>query len=334
MPFFDLRFLLKRKSAEHFAQMPPQLLIQRLAATFRDEDNMIFAVPSWWLRLVLVHRRSPFCVSGCSRWNFADGPPETSNCYCHPGIAGGSPADASEDGAKGGCETGPPGRACKVLFGQPSGENLTLGTRRSARQTAGIDPKQAFPLGPRKGRNAQEAGVGRRLGERDKWGPLLPFPIAQVRQEGARSGRPGSLRRQAGAAARMTSGSGAGRAGRSPCVSQDRRAAVSSAVMRPTVLIMDGPGRLARTRRHRDGVGSGGKRPGDPETQVVVPVDGGVPDAVRRAEADWTVVPGTAADDAGAAIAARPWRAVGRRSRRSCRSNNPRVHSQTLPTIW
>jgi hypothetical protein len=34
-------------------------------------------------------------VSGCSRWNFADGLPETSNCYCHPGIAGGSPAYAS-----------------------------------------------------------------------------------------------------------------------------------------------------------------------------------------------------------------------------------------------
>ena len=34
-------------------------------------------------------------MSGCSRWNSADGLQETSNCYCHPGIAGGSPADAS-----------------------------------------------------------------------------------------------------------------------------------------------------------------------------------------------------------------------------------------------
>ena len=33
-------------------------------------------------------------MSGCSRWNSADGLQETSNCYCHPGIAGGSPADA------------------------------------------------------------------------------------------------------------------------------------------------------------------------------------------------------------------------------------------------
>ena len=34
-------------------------------------------------------------MSGCSRWNFTGGLPETSNCYCHPGIAGGSPAYAS-----------------------------------------------------------------------------------------------------------------------------------------------------------------------------------------------------------------------------------------------
>jgi hypothetical protein len=33
-------------------------------------------------------------VSGCSRWNFTHGLPETSNCCCHPGIAGGSPAYA------------------------------------------------------------------------------------------------------------------------------------------------------------------------------------------------------------------------------------------------
>jgi hypothetical protein len=35
-------------------------------------------------------------VSGCSRWNLTGGLPETSNCLCHPGIAGGSPAYASE----------------------------------------------------------------------------------------------------------------------------------------------------------------------------------------------------------------------------------------------
>ena len=46
MPFLNFRVLLKRELAEHFAQMPSQLLIQRLSPTFRDEDNMIFAVPS------------------------------------------------------------------------------------------------------------------------------------------------------------------------------------------------------------------------------------------------------------------------------------------------
>jgi GNAT superfamily N-acetyltransferase len=30
-------------------------------------------------------------VRGCSRWNSADGPPKTSNCYCLPGRAGGPP---------------------------------------------------------------------------------------------------------------------------------------------------------------------------------------------------------------------------------------------------
>ena len=46
MPLLNFRVLLKRELAEHFAQMPSQLLIQRLSPTFRDEDNMIFAVPS------------------------------------------------------------------------------------------------------------------------------------------------------------------------------------------------------------------------------------------------------------------------------------------------
>ena len=45
MPFLNFRFLLKGELAEHFAQMLAQLLIQRLASTFRNEDNMIFALP-------------------------------------------------------------------------------------------------------------------------------------------------------------------------------------------------------------------------------------------------------------------------------------------------
>ena len=65
----------------------------------------------------------------------------------------------------------------------------------------------------------------------------------------------------------------------------------------PTVLIMEGPGRLVLARRDRDRAGSGEKRAPDPEAQIVVPVVGGVPVAVGRAEILWIVVPGTAADD-------------------------------------
>jgi len=36
-----------------------------------------------------------FQESGCSRRNWSGGPPETSNCYCHPGKAGGTPWDFS-----------------------------------------------------------------------------------------------------------------------------------------------------------------------------------------------------------------------------------------------
>ena len=64
------------------------------------------------------------------------------------------------------------------------------------------------------------------------------------------------------------------------------------------MLIMDGPGRLVRARRDRDRAGSGEKHTPDPEAQVVVPVVGGVPVAVGRAEVLWIVVPGTAAQNA------------------------------------
>ena len=41
MPLLNFRVLLKRELAEHFAQMPSQLLIQRLSPTFRDEDRLL-----------------------------------------------------------------------------------------------------------------------------------------------------------------------------------------------------------------------------------------------------------------------------------------------------
>jgi hypothetical protein len=41
--------------------------------------------------LVVVHRWSSVRVRGCSRWNSADGPPETSNRYATPAKPGGFP---------------------------------------------------------------------------------------------------------------------------------------------------------------------------------------------------------------------------------------------------
>src|SRR5262249_40385485 len=70
-------------------------------------------------------------------------------------------------------------------------------------------------------------------------------------------------------------------------VGQDKRPAwcVGRPVTRAlTVLIMDGPGRLGRIRPDRDRTSSGGKRPPDPEAQVVGLEDGGVPGADGRAE--------------------------------------------------
>jgi hypothetical protein len=65
----------------------------------------------------------------------------------------------------------------------------------------------------------------------------------------------------------------------------------------PTVLIMNSPGRLVLTRHDRDRAGSGEKRAPDTEPDIVVPIVGGVPVAVGRAEVLWIVVPRTAADD-------------------------------------
>ena len=46
VPLQDPRLLLKRQLVEHLAEVPSQLQIQRLSSTLRDEDDVIFAVPS------------------------------------------------------------------------------------------------------------------------------------------------------------------------------------------------------------------------------------------------------------------------------------------------
>src|SRR6516165_7043107 len=55
----------------------------------------------------------------------------------------------------------------------------------------------------------------------------------------------------------------------------------------PTVLIMDGLGRLWLSRRDRERAGSGRKRPPHPEAKVVEPVAGFAPVAGGRAEVLW-----------------------------------------------
>jgi hypothetical protein len=45
MPLFDPALFLTGQLAKNFAKVRPQLPIQRLAPLFRDEHDMVFAVP-------------------------------------------------------------------------------------------------------------------------------------------------------------------------------------------------------------------------------------------------------------------------------------------------
>ena len=68
VPFLDLRLLLRGQLAEHLAEVPAKLQVQRLCSTLRDEDDVVFAVPRCVASgLVLVHRWRSFRVRGCSR---------------------------------------------------------------------------------------------------------------------------------------------------------------------------------------------------------------------------------------------------------------------------
>jgi hypothetical protein len=46
MPFFNPALLLFCKTPEHLAQIPPQFCVQILPAVFRDENNVILALPT------------------------------------------------------------------------------------------------------------------------------------------------------------------------------------------------------------------------------------------------------------------------------------------------
>src|ERR1700742_529970 len=94
VPFFDRRLLLRCQFPEYLPKMLPQLPVQHFPTTLGDEHDMIFALPRRVAQtLELVHRGLLSSrVLGGSRGKFPRWTlPETSNGYCHPGRAGGTP---------------------------------------------------------------------------------------------------------------------------------------------------------------------------------------------------------------------------------------------------
>ena len=45
MPFQDLTFPLLRQLVEHFAKIPTNLAVEHLSPTFRDENDVVLAIP-------------------------------------------------------------------------------------------------------------------------------------------------------------------------------------------------------------------------------------------------------------------------------------------------
>src|SRR3954454_19902175 len=68
MAFLDPTFLLRRQTAQGLAEIRSKLAEQGFPATFRDEHDMVFALPPGMAQaLELVHRGSTFRVLGGSR---------------------------------------------------------------------------------------------------------------------------------------------------------------------------------------------------------------------------------------------------------------------------
>jgi hypothetical protein len=82
-------FFLRSQSVEHLPDMPPPLCIKGFAASL----YMIFAPHFGRLSSRTRPSQSTLRVHGGSRVGTLNGGllPETSNCYCHPGKAGGLP---------------------------------------------------------------------------------------------------------------------------------------------------------------------------------------------------------------------------------------------------
>src|SRR5215469_16672117 len=90
--FFNPTLLLLGQFAEHFAQVPTQLPVQLLPATFRDKHHMVFALLSYGLGSPFrPSQLSPSCAWRLTFGSLRDGLRYLSNFYCLPGRAGGSP---------------------------------------------------------------------------------------------------------------------------------------------------------------------------------------------------------------------------------------------------
>jgi len=46
VPCLDLRLFLRGQPAEHLAEVPPKLQVQRLCSALRDEDDVVFCSPT------------------------------------------------------------------------------------------------------------------------------------------------------------------------------------------------------------------------------------------------------------------------------------------------
>ena len=89
VPFLDSTLLLPRQLVEHLPQVPAQLSVERLAAIFRNEHNMVFAPPFGVIQTLVVHWQFSFRLALSGPPNRTKRLPELSNSRSLPGKAGG-----------------------------------------------------------------------------------------------------------------------------------------------------------------------------------------------------------------------------------------------------
>ena len=95
MPLFDVAFLLLGQTPEHRAKLPAHHSKERSPSVFRNEDNVVFALPFGVTQTAIIFHGS--CV-GCaalvgSQLTPRGGLLDKSNSESLPGKAGGTPID-------------------------------------------------------------------------------------------------------------------------------------------------------------------------------------------------------------------------------------------------